>query len=119
LRKRHSEEPTFRISHSAIRNFPSPIVPHAIAIAVWEEACLFLNTELPRSWITELAARANDIYRHNPRFRQLIRQPGNRGRDWLWSFTRHWLAGLLSRHRPDLFASLPTRYAVGVSLNID
>jgi hypothetical protein len=93
-------------------------VPSAVATVVWEEASLYLKHKLPRSWITDLTTRANDIYQHDRRFRQLMRQPGNRGRDWLWSFTRHWLAGMLSKQRPQLFARLPTDFAVGRALHI-
>jgi hypothetical protein len=63
-----------------------------------------------------LAERANVIYQHNARFRQLLRQPGNAGRDWLWAFARHWLCGLLSARRPDLSLRLPASYAVGREL---
>jgi hypothetical protein len=92
----------------------TPIVP--IAIAVWEEASLWLDAGLPRSWIAELAERGNVIYAHNPRFRQLIRRPGNASRDWLWAFTRHWLSALLASRRPELRRRLPASYAVGRDL---
>ena len=99
-RQSHATAGAFRISSD------TPIVPHAIAIAVWEEASRWLDADLPRFWITELITRANAIYAHNLRFRSLIRRPGTAGRDWLWSFTRHWLAGLLRRHDPYLYAKL-------------
>ena len=91
----------------------TPIVPRGIATTVWEEASRWLDAALPRSWITELTERADAIYAHNPRFRQLLRRPGNAGRDWLRSFTRHWLAGLLWEHNPRLFQRLPRDYAAG------
>src|SRR5437879_3212476 len=95
----------------------TPIVPLAIAIAVWEEASVWLDAPLPRSWITTLAERAEAIYAHNARFRSVINRRGNAGRDWLWSFTRHWLAGLLIKHRPALAARLPSAYKIGRPLH--
>src|SRR5438132_219179 len=44
----------------------TPIVPSAIAIAVWEEASLFLDAKLPRSWMLDLTRRAETLFRHNP-----------------------------------------------------
>lgn len=94
----------------------TPIIPWAVAVAVWEEACVWLAVELPRSWIVILAVRANEIYAHNPRFRRLLQRPGNAGRDWLWAFTRHWLAALIWKHRRDWHARLPVSYNVGQPL---
>jgi len=94
----------------------TPIVPSAIAIAVWEEASDWLDEPLPRSWIRELVAHANTVYAHNSQFRRIIRGRGDRGRDSLWAFTRHWLAGLLWEHRRHLHAQLPASYNVGQPL---
>ena len=91
----------------------TPIVPFAIAQAVHEEASRWLKTDLPRSWISLLTRRANAIYAHNPRFRQTIRRKGNAGRDYLWAFTRHWLAGLLYHRCYDLYTRLPRGYTAG------
>jgi len=93
-----------------------PIVPHAVAAAVCEEASLRLGEALPDGWVSELAERADVVCRHNARFRQLLAKPGNAGRDWLWAFARHWLYGLLSARRPDLCSRLPVSYAVGRGL---
>jgi hypothetical protein len=94
----------------------TPIVPRAVAAAVCEEASVWLEAELPRSWIVILAVRANEIYVHNPRFRRLLQRPGNAGRDWLWSFNRHWLSGLIWRYSRELHARLPVAYSVGQPL---
>lgn len=85
-------------------------------MAVWEEASVWLDAELPRAWIGILAERANVIYGHNRRFRQRIRGQGNAGRDCLWSFTRHWPSALISRHRPHLHRRLPASYNLGRAL---
>jgi hypothetical protein len=94
----------------------TPIVPGAVAKAVWHEASAWLDVELPREWIRRLAIRANVIYFHNPRFRRKIRGPGNTGRDWLWIFARHWLAAMIRRRSPQLYARLPASYSVGCDL---
>jgi len=91
----------------------TPIVPRAVMEAVCEEAGVWLGQPLPRRWVRELTAYANTVYAHNPRFRRKVRAPGNRGRDYLWAFTRHWLAGLMWERRPQLHARLPNSYSVG------
>jgi len=91
----------------------TPIVPRAIAAAVIEEAGVWLGQPLPRRWIRELTAYANTVYAHNPRFRRKVRGQGTRGRDYLWAFVRHWLAGLMWERRPQLHAHLPNNYCVG------
>jgi hypothetical protein len=96
--------------------FDTPIVPRAVAMSVWEEASVWLHEELPREWVNELAIRANVIYGRNPHFRRLLRRRGHLGRDWLWAFTRHWLAALIWKYRPSLHARLPARYSVGGDL---
>ena len=90
----------------------TPIVPHAVASAVWEEAGTWLGEELPREWLARLMERAEAVYASNARARRRLRSPGNSGRDWLWTFTRHWLAALLWHHRPDLHARLPDSFNV-------
>ena len=94
----------------------TPIVPGAVARAVWQEAGAWLDVELPREWIRRLTVRADVIYFHNPRFRRKIRGQGNTGRDWLWMFARHWLAAMIRRHSPQLHARLPASYNVGCDL---
>ena len=94
----------------------TPIVPRAIAEAVWEEAGVWLDERLPRRWLRQLVARANTVYARNPRFRRTICAGGDSGRDWLWAFTRHWLGALIWRHRPELHARLPQSFNAGHSL---
>ena len=102
-----AKRPQSKISSS------TPIVPSAIAIAVWEEACIFLNAKLPRSWMIELTRRAEIIFRHHKTSRSRIRTSGNSGRDYLWTFMRHWLAGLIIEHDPVLADRLPASYRIG------
>jgi hypothetical protein len=91
----------------------TPIVPSAIAVAVVEEAGVWLGQPLPRRWIRELTAYANTVYAHNPSFRRRLRGQGTTGRDYLWAFVRHWLTGLMWERRPQLHARLPADYCVG------
>ena len=91
----------------------TPLVPQAVAVAVWEEASLWLGEELPRAWLVRLTERTEAVYASNARVRRGLCGPGNRGRDWLWAFTRHWLAALIWKHRRDLYTRLPTSYSVG------
>jgi hypothetical protein len=91
----------------------TPLRPRAVAEAVWEEASIWLEQPLPRRWLRELIAEANTIYAHNPRFRRKLRSNGSTGRDWLWVFTRHWLAALIHERRPHLHARLPVSYNTG------
>jgi hypothetical protein len=94
----------------------TPVIPAAVVGAVWQEACAWLGVELPREWIRRLAIRADVIYFHNQRFRRKIRGQGNMGRDWLWIFTRHWLAAMILKRSPQLYARLPASYNIGCNL---
>ena len=97
----------------------TPLVVSAVAIAVWQEAGLWLDQPLPQRWIRELIARANTVYAEDRSFRRLIRGPGDSGRDWLWIYTRHWLAALIHERRPRLYRHLPSSYGGGRSWPLD
>jgi hypothetical protein len=94
----------------------TPLVPAAIAAAVCEEASVWLEEALPQEWRRVLVRRANAIYARNSQFRRNVRGRDTRGRDWLWAFTRHWLAGLMLKYRPDFHERLPGSYRVGQPL---
>ena len=108
--RRRIREPQPRIERE------TPLVPAAVAAAVCEEAGVWLDEPLPLWWRRVLVVRANAIYARNSNFRRKIRGRGTRGRDWLWAFTRHWLAALMLKHRPDLHERLPGAYTVGQPL---
>ncbi len=76
-------------------------------MGVWAEACAWLDADLPRPWVNRLAARARAVYARNPRFQKIIRRNGNAGRDWLWAFTRHWLAALIQSTAPPCTPGCP------------
>jgi hypothetical protein len=96
----------------------TPIVPRAIMEAVCEEAGQWLGHPLPRRWIRELTCRANTIYANNPRFRRKIHARDEQGRDYLWSFARHWLAGLILKQRPHDYTRLPASFSIGQPLPV-
>lgn len=91
----------------------TPIVPRAVVEAVLEEASVWLERPLPRRWIRELMAYANTVYTCNARFRRNVRAGNNAGRDYLWTFVRHWLTALMWERRPRLHARLPDSYSIG------
>lgn len=91
----------------------TPIVPRAVATAVWEEACVLVQEELPREWIRRLAVRADTVYGRNTQFHRSLHRQGDAGRDHLWAFTRHWLAAMIWKHRRALHTRLPASYSVG------
>lgn len=90
--------------------------PTAVARQVIEEASLWLGVTLHRRYAAGLAFRAHRCYAHSPSFREKVRRPGDRGRDTLYIFMRHWLAARLDKERPDLLARLPRSYATGEPL---
>ena len=94
----------------------SALAPVAVAHGVCAEAGVFLGAELPAGWAELLVEKAAIVSAHNPRFRSLLRQHGERGRDWLWAFMRHWLAALLKQQRPAFFSRLPEDFCRGREL---
>jgi hypothetical protein len=92
------------------------LAPIAIARQVLEEASLFLGEPLPGRYAAGLAHRARRIFAHSERYRRRISAAGEAGRDWLYVFMRHWLAGRLYAERPELFARLPQSYCDGEPL---
>jgi hypothetical protein len=88
----------------------------AIARQVIEEASLWLGLPLSSRYAAGLAFRAHRCYAHSPSFRVKVRRPGERGRDLLYSFMRHWLAARFHAERPELFARLPRSFASGEPL---
>src|SRR5258706_8143733 len=91
----------------------APLVPRAVAEAVREEASVWLKEELPRSWIAQLARKADAIAARNASFRRRIFGSGDSGREWLWAFMRHWLSALILKHAPKLHRRLPSSFSVG------
>ena len=96
----------------------TPMAPAAVAHGVCEEVGVYLAAPVPANWAELLVEKTALVSTHNPRFRRLLRQPGDRGRDRLWAFMRHWLAALLKQQRPACFARLPEDYCRGRDLPV-
>lgn len=91
------------------------LAPQAAAERVIEETTGWIGTRLPRRYALRLAWQARIIFAQSPSFREKIRRPGDRGRDLLHDFMRHWLAARLKSERPELFRALPAGFAWGES----
>ena len=85
----------------------------AIAESVVLEASRYLGAELPADFPARLAAKAYHLYPRHRHFHQVLNRPGNRGRDNLYVYMRHWTASWLKRERSPLFRRLPWEYALG------
>ena len=101
-----------RVKTKSLR-WPVPIIPLWIAENVCAEAARFLGVEFPARYPGWLAARAERCFRRNATFRTSMQQRGNRGRDSLRVYMRHWLASLLLLERPDLARALPPDFDLG------
>lgn len=63
-----------------------------------------------------LVEHAETIYQHNADFRKKIKGKGNRGRDYLYSFMRHWLSAWVAKNIPKLFAEIPDSFKNGIPM---
>jgi hypothetical protein len=48
----------------------------------------------------------------------MLNRPGNRGRESLYMYMRHWTCSWLKRERPSLYRKLPWEYALGKPLRL-
>lgn len=106
----------------------TPILPYVVATTVLEEARGYLSEKgkddlaaklyrHERKIATQLAARAEEVYAANERFRKSILSEangGNAGRDQLYVWMRHWLAAYLKENEPAAYAVLPKDFGNGV-----
>ena len=92
------------------------LTPVWIAESVLAEASRFLKVDLPDEWATHLDQRAERCYARHRQFRKFIRLQGTGGRDSLYHYMRHWLAGKLQKKRLSLFRQLPRSYSLGAPL---
>ena len=95
------------------------LMPWLIADSVLGEAGRWLHTELPPEWADWLDARAERCFARHGQFHRLISAGGNAGRDNLYKFMRHWLAGRLAREHRSLYERLPRSYALGRPVRIE
>ena len=92
------------------------LMPDAIAESVVQEAERFLGARLPDDFAVRLAAKAFHLYPRHKQFHKTLNGRGNRGRDDLYMYMRHWTASWLKRERWPLFKKLPWYYAQGLPL---
>lgn len=71
------------------------LTPEWIAESVVQEVECFLRADLPEGFAERLAAEAHHLYLRHAHFHKGMNRPGNRGRDNLYMFMRHWTAGWL------------------------
>jgi hypothetical protein len=90
------------------------LLPGIIADGVCQEAAVALDSDIPLEYSDRLAEHAEVCYKAGARWSSLIRSTrGTTGRDTLYAFMRHWLAGYLNKEHHDLFVRLPSGFAVG------
>ncbi len=83
-----------------------------IADSIVGEVSQFLRVQLPQErYVLWLTARAEGCLQHDPSFRRKMK--GAASREWLRTFSRHWLASLLRCERPDLLQYLPDTFDLG------
>jgi hypothetical protein len=92
------------------------LVPQWIAESVVQEAERFLKADLPANFAERLATKAHHLYPRHKYFHKGLNRPGNRGRENLYMFMRHWTAGWLKRERNPLHKKLPYSFGMGQRL---
>ena len=93
--------------------------PEVIAESVVAEASRYLRAELPADFPSRLAAKAYHLYPRHRQFHKMLNRPGNRGRDNLYVYMRHWTASWLKRERRALFKRMPWEYSLGRPLKTE
>jgi hypothetical protein len=86
------------------------------AETVVQETERFLKADLPATFAQRLAAKAHYLYLRHKHFHKGMNRPGNRGRENLLMFMRHWTAGWLKRERYALYKKLPWSFSMGQRL---
>lgn len=92
----------------------TPLLPDVIAEAVARECCALTESDKPAKFAPMLAKRAQTIYDCNTAFRAGVRRSGERGRDYLYAFMRHWISSEVRKSLPELWPKITTRFACGV-----
>jgi hypothetical protein len=94
------------------------LTPEWVAETVVQEVERFLNASLPAGFAERLAAKAHHLYPRHRHFHKMLNRPGNRGRDNLYVYMRHWTAGWLKRERSALYKKLPWSFGQGWPLPV-
>ena len=87
------------------------LLPSVVADCVIQELeCWFRQAfHMREEMHAALCERAQGCYQHNERFRKWLKRP-KQGRDYLYSFMRHWLTGEVKDRYPALYPKLPYEY---------
>lgn len=94
------------------------LTPEWVAECVVQEVGRFLKAELPDNFAERLAAKAHHLYPRHKHFHKGMNRPGNRGRENLLMFMRHWTAGWLKRERSAFYKKLPWSFGMGRHLPV-
>ena len=94
------------------------LTPEWIAESVVQEVERFLNSHLPENFAARLAAKAYHLYSRHKHFHKGLNRPGNRGRENLLMFMRHWTAGWLKREHYEFYKKLPWSFGNGRQLPV-
>jgi hypothetical protein len=92
---------------------PEELIPEVVAQTILREVAVATECQvLEQARLIEyLCGRARKFAEVNESFRKKLRSA--RGREWLYSFMRHWLAAELDRTHPVVFRRLQSRFAMG------
>lgn len=85
--------------------------PMYIAWQILEEARDYFRADISGEYATKLARRAEAVFAKNPFWQRKYRSA--RGREYLLSGMRHWLAAALAKEKPALFRQLPDSFKNG------
>ncbi|MDD5140082.1 MAG: hypothetical protein PHY43_07495 [Verrucomicrobiales bacterium] len=92
------------------------LTPEWVAESVVWEVERFLKADLPANFVERLAAKAYYCYERHRQFHKLLNGAGNRGREALFMFMRHWTAAWLKREHYALHKKLPWSFGNGQRL---
>jgi hypothetical protein len=107
---------TWRASLPTALERETMLVPQWIDENVVHEVERFLNAHLSDNFAGRLAARAQHLYSRQKHFHKGLNRPGNRTRENLLMFMRHWIAGWLKREHYALYKKLPWSFGLGQRL---
>ena len=112
----HREFRALRASLPTALERDTLLTPEWVAESVVQEVERFLKADLPANFAERLAAKAHYLYPRHRHFHKGLNRPGNRGRENLLMFMRHWTAGRLKRERNPLYKKLPYSFGMGQRL---
>ena len=91
--------------------------PLYLAWRILDEARDYFRTPIPEAFADKLACRAEAVFAHHPFWARKYQSA--RGREYILTSMRHWLAGVLAKERPALFRDLPESFKIGHPLPME